>query len=117
MDSTAFALLIVALAVGSVCKYRRINPALPLIAAGLIFDYFVPDVITELPDPEFILTLVLAPLVFAAALASSALDLRRIRRSVLLLAVVLVDDHHRGRRRRSICDIGGPDIGVRLRTG
>ena len=90
MDSTAFALLIVALAVGSVCKYRRINPALPLIAAGLIFDYFVPDVITELPDPEFILTLVLAPLVFAAALASSALDLRRIRRSVLLLAVVLV---------------------------
>ena len=63
MDSTAFALLIVALAVGSVCKYRRINPALPLIAAGLIFDYFVPDVITELPDPEFILTLVLAPLV------------------------------------------------------
>jgi len=90
VDSTAFALLIVALAVGSVCKYRRINPALPLIAAGLIFDYFVPDVITELPDPEFILTLVLAPLVFAAALASSALDLRRIRRSVLLLAVVLV---------------------------
>ena len=90
MDSHAFFLLILALGVGSVCRYWRVNPALPLIAAGLAFDWFVPSVIQELPDPEFILTLVLAPLVFAAALASSAVDLRRFRRSVLLLAVVLV---------------------------
>lgn len=90
MESTAFGLLILALVVGAVCHYRRINPALPLIAAGLLFDFLVPSVIDQLPDPEFILTLVLAPLVFAAALASSAVDLRRIRRSVLLLAVGLV---------------------------
>ena len=90
MDSTAFALLIVALVVGAVCRYWRVNPALPLIGAGLLFDFLVPNVIDQLPNPEFILTLVLAPLVFAAALASSAVDLRRVRRSVLLLAVVLV---------------------------
>ncbi|MGB3676554.1 MAG: cation:proton antiporter [Candidatus Nanopelagicales bacterium] len=90
MESTAFALFILALVVGAICHYRKINPALPLIATGLAFDFLIPKVISELPDPEFILTLVLAPLVFAAALASSALDLRRIRRSVLLLAVVLV---------------------------
>ncbi len=90
MESSAFGLLIVALVVGAICHYRRINPALPLIGAGLLFDFLIPSVINELPDPEFILTLVLAPLIFAAALASSAVDLRRIRRSVLLLAVVLV---------------------------
>lgn len=90
MESNAFALLIVALIVGAICHYRRVNPALPLIATGLAFDFLMPSVLNELPDPEFILTIVLAPLVFAAALASSAVDLRRIRRSVLLLAVVLV---------------------------
>lgn len=90
MESSVFGLIVIALAVGAVCHYRRINAALPLIAAGLIYDYLVPGVNDDLPDPSFILTLVLAPLVFAAGLASSAVDLRRVRRSVLLLAVGLV---------------------------
>ncbi|NQU38274.1 MAG: cation:proton antiporter, partial [Actinobacteria bacterium] len=44
----------------------------------------------ELPDPETILTLILAPLVFAAGLSSSAVDLRKVGRRVFLLAVGLV---------------------------
>ena len=51
MDSTAFALLIVALAVGSVCKYRRINPALPLITNTLAKDKEILDTWRKYPRP------------------------------------------------------------------
>lgn len=90
MESYFYALIVVAIVVGAICKYYKINPAMPLIAAGLVIEFLLPDLIDSLPDPEVILTLVLAPLVFAAGLASSALDLRKVRRSVLLLAVGLV---------------------------
>lgn len=90
MNTYFFVLIGCALAVGAVCRYRNINPALPLVATGLIVEFLLPELATSLPDPELILTFVLAPLVFAAGLASTAVDLRRVRRSVLLLAVGLV---------------------------
>jgi len=90
VESYAFPLIIVAIIVAAFCRYWRINPALPLIAAGLIFEAIFPTTLSELPDPEVILTLVLAPLVFAAGLSSSAVDLRKVGPRVLLLAVGLV---------------------------
>ncbi len=90
MDSYVFPLVLVAIVVGAVCRARNVNPALPLIASGLIFEAIFPETMDGLPDPEAILTLVLAPLVFAAALASSAVDLRKFQRRVLVLAVGLV---------------------------
>ncbi len=90
MESYAFPLILVAISVGAICRYRNINPALPLIAAGLIFEFIFPKTLGDLPDPEVILTLILAPLVFAAGLSSSAVDLRKVGRRILLLAVGLV---------------------------
>ncbi|NDA60233.1 MAG: hypothetical protein EBY56_10045 [Actinobacteria bacterium] len=45
---------------------------------------------TAPPEPEMILILLLAPLVFGEALSSSYLDLRRVSRPVLALAIGLV---------------------------
>lgn len=90
MAAAFFLIVSVAIVVGAFCKSRDINPALPLIAAGFMLAWIIPGNVTEFFDPELVLTLMLAPLVFAAGLASSAVDLRGVRRSVLLLAVVLV---------------------------
>lgn len=80
---------VVALAVGAVCRVRGINPALPLIVTGFVVDAIHPDLATAV-NPESVLTYLLAPIVFAAGLNSSVLDLRKVRRTVLILAVVLV---------------------------
>lgn len=90
MSEYYFAIIGVAIIGGAICKYFKINAALPLIGAGLVLEFVLPGLLQALPDPEVILTLVLAPLVFAAGLASSAIDLRKVRRSVLILAVGLV---------------------------
>lgn len=90
MDPHLLLVLIAAIVVGGICKSRDINSAIPLIVAGFAIDGLIPKTAEELLNPELILTLILAPLVFAAGLASSAVDLRQVRRSVLLLAVVLV---------------------------
>ncbi|MGV1036325.1 MAG: cation:proton antiporter [Candidatus Nanopelagicales bacterium] len=79
-----------AVTVAAIGRWRGFNPAIALIAAGLALEFIFPSVTAGDLDPELILSLVLAPLVFAAGLASSAVDLRRVRRSVLLLAVGLV---------------------------
>ncbi len=79
----------VAIAVGWFCRSRGIGSALPLIVAGFLLA-LVPDLQNTVPDPELMLSLVLSPLVFAAGLASSALDLKEVRRTVLILAVGLV---------------------------
>ena len=89
MDSHAFFLLILALGVGSVCRYWRVNPApcqslLGLRSIGSYKRYSRATRSRVHPDAGA------GTAVFAAALASSAVDLRRFRRSVLLLAVVLV---------------------------
>ncbi len=79
----------VAIAVGALCRAKGIGPALPLILAGFLLA-LIPGLQNAVPDPEFMLSLVLAPLIFAAGLASSALDLAAVRRTVLILAVGLV---------------------------
>lgn len=80
---------VVALAIGAFCKVKNFNPALPLIAAGFVADLFNRN-LAAMIDPEHVMMFLLAPLVFAAGLNSSALDLRKVRRSVIFLAVVLV---------------------------
>ncbi|HET7899602.1 MAG TPA: cation:proton antiporter, partial [Candidatus Nanopelagicales bacterium] len=51
---------------------------------------FLPGLVGQVPDPEQVLVLLLAPLVFALALETSYLDLRAASRPILLLAVGLV---------------------------
>lgn len=80
---------VLALTVGTLCRVRGINPALPLIITGFVVDFFHRDLSSGL-DPEHVMTFLLAPIVFAAGLNSSALDLRKVRRPVVVLAVVLV---------------------------
>ncbi len=89
MDQNFFLIVVCAIVVGAICKSRNINPAIPLILAGFVLELINPT-LAQAVHPEVVLTLILAPLVFAAGLSSSAVDLRRVRRSVLSLAVVLV---------------------------
>lgn len=79
----------IAVAVALVARSRGWGIALPLIAVGAFVDWLPvgPD---APPDPEFVLVVILAPLVFGEALGSSYLDLRRVRKPVLALAVGLV---------------------------
>lgn len=83
------AIAIVAVLVAAIARNRGVNPSLPLLAAGLLFGVlpFGPEAPT---DPEFVLVIVLAPLVFGEALSSSIIDLRRVSRPVMGLAIGLV---------------------------
>ncbi|MFZ1362398.1 MAG: cation:proton antiporter [Candidatus Nanopelagicales bacterium] len=80
---------LIALTVGAICRVRGINPALPLIITGFVVDAIHPDLGSSI-HPETVMTYLLAPIVFAAGLNSSAMDLRKVRRTVVVLAVVLV---------------------------
>jgi CPA1 family monovalent cation:H+ antiporter len=80
---------VVAVGVGVVTRQRGWGMALPLIVAGLLVS-LLPIGPDRLPDPEIILIVILAPLVFGEALNSSYLDLRKVSRPVLALAVGLV---------------------------
>ena len=80
---------IIALAIAVFLRQRGWGIALPLILAGALVDIapFGPDAI---PEPELILVLILAPLVFGEALGSSFMDLRKVKLPVLALAIGLV---------------------------
>jgi Na+/H+ antiporter len=80
---------VLALIIATVLRALGFSMALPLIAAGILLSIapFGPD---DLPQPEIILIVVLAPLVFGEALGSSYLDLRKVARPVLILAIGLV---------------------------
>lgn len=80
---------VVAVGVGVLTRQRGWGMALPLILAGLVVS-LLPIGPDNLPDPEIILIVILAPLVFGEALNSSYLDLRKVSRPVLALAVGLV---------------------------
>jgi len=80
---------VVAVGVGVLTRQRGWGMALPLIVAGLAVS-LLPIGPDNLPDPEIILIVILAPLVFGEALNSSYLDLRKVSRPVLALAVGLV---------------------------
>jgi len=79
----------VSVSIGVFLRQRGWGIAIPLLAAGALLGAapFGPD---APPDPEIILVVVLAPLVFGEALGSSYLDLRRVSRPVLALAIGLV---------------------------
>lgn len=80
---------VIAVVIAAIARNRGINPSLPLLAAGLLIGIapFGPDAPA---DPEFVLVVVLAPLVFGEALSSSIIDLRRVSRPVMALAIGLV---------------------------
>ncbi len=78
-----------AIGVAALARQRGWGIALPLIVVGAVVGA-LPMGPTAPPDPEVVLLVVLAPLVFGEALGSSFLDLRRVSRPVLALAVGLV---------------------------
>ncbi|HET7901704.1 MAG TPA: cation:proton antiporter, partial [Candidatus Nanopelagicales bacterium] len=82
-------IVVVAVATAGLCRWRGVPPALPLLVVGLALS-FLPGLVGQVPDPEQVLVLLLAPLVFALALETSYLDLRAASRPILLLAVGLV---------------------------
>ncbi len=80
---------VISLSLAVFFRQRGWGIALPLIFVGAIVG-FLPIGPTAPPDPEVVLILILAPLVFGEALGSSYLDLRKVSRPVLALAVGLV---------------------------
>ena len=79
----------IAVGVAVLVRRRGWSMAIPLIAVGA-FVGWLPIGPSAPPDPEIILVVILAPLVFGEALGSSYLDLRKVSRPVLALAVGLV---------------------------
>jgi Na+/H+ antiporter len=79
----------IAVGIAAFARQRGWGMALPLVIAGIIVGA-APIGPTAPPDPEVILVVILAPLVFGEALSSSYLDLRRVSRPVIALAVGLV---------------------------
>lgn len=80
---------VISLSLSVFFRQRGWGIALPLIFVGAIVG-ILPIGPTAPPDPEVVLILILAPLVFGEALGSSYLDLRKVSRPVLALAVGLV---------------------------
>lgn len=80
---------VISLSLSVMFRQRGWGIALPLIFAGAVVGV-LPIGPTAPPDPEVILILILAPLVFGEALGSSYLDLRKVSKPVLALAVGLV---------------------------
>ncbi len=88
------ALLFVLCAVAVIVVVRKVSAKTGLPAAALLT--VIGIVYAELPgpnvtlDPELVLTLVIPPLLYNAALESSLLDIRRNARTVISLSVLLV---------------------------
>jgi Na+/H+ antiporter len=78
-----------AVAIAVFARQRGWGIAIPLLVSGAVIGA-LPIGPSAPPDPEVILIVVLAPLVFGEALGSSYLDLRRVSRPVLALAIGLV---------------------------
>jgi Na+/H+ antiporter len=81
--------LVLAVAVAALAQRFSISAPLVLVVAGLALS-FVPGVPVVPLDPDLVLFLVLPPLLYSAALDSSALRLRENLRPIGLLAVGLV---------------------------
>lgn len=81
--------IIIAVVIAGICRNRGWSTAIPLLIGGILVGLapFGPE---GPADPEVVLVLVLAPLVFGEALTSSIVDLRRVSRPVMALAVGLV---------------------------
>ncbi len=81
--------VLLAVLIAGVCRNRGWSSAIPLLAAGVLVG-LAPWGPEGLADPEFVLVVVLAPLVFGEGLTSSIVDLRRVSRPIMALAVGLV---------------------------
>ena len=81
--------LLIAVVVAFLVRQRGWSMALPLLVVGAVVGY-LPIGPSAPPEPEIVLALILAPLVFGEGLGSSYLDLRRVQRPVLWLAIGLV---------------------------
>jgi monovalent cation/hydrogen antiporter len=80
---------VISLSLSVFFRQRGWGIALPLIFVGAIMG-LLPIGPDAPPNPEVVLILILAPLVFGEALGSSYLDLRKVSRPVLALAIGLV---------------------------
>lgn len=80
---------LIAVGVAAFTRQRGWGMALPVLLSGVIVGVLPvgPD---APPEPEIVLAVILAPLVFGEALGSSYLDLRKVRKPVLTLAIGLV---------------------------
>lgn len=81
--------VVLAVLVAGFCRNRGWSTAIPLLVVGVAIG-LLPFGPHGLADPELVLVVILAPLVFGEGLTSSLLDLRRVRRPVLAMAVGLV---------------------------
>ena len=81
--------LLIAVVVAFLVRQRGWSMALPLLVVGAVVGY-LPIGPSAPPEPELVMALILAPLVFGEGLGSSYLDLRRVQRPVLWLAIGLV---------------------------
>jgi CPA1 family monovalent cation:H+ antiporter len=83
------AVVALAIAVAGVCRRFDVAAPLPLVATGLVLG--MPAASGSLPlNPELVLGLALPPLLFAQALNTSYVGIRKSRRPILLLSVGLV---------------------------
>jgi monovalent cation/hydrogen antiporter len=80
---------LIAVGVAAFTRQRGWGMALPVLFAGVLVG-FLPVGPDAPPEPEIVLAVILAPLVFGEALGSSYLDLRKVRKPVLTLAIGLV---------------------------
>ena len=80
---------VVALGLAVFIRQRGWGIALPLIGLGALVG-IAPIGPDAPPNPEVVLIVILAPLVFGEAMGSSYLDLRKVSRPVLALAIGLV---------------------------
>ena len=81
--------IIIAVIIAGLCRNRGWSTAIPLLIGGILVG-LAPFGPTGPAEPELVLVVVLAPLVFGEALTSSIVDLRRVSRPVMALAVGLV---------------------------
>ena len=87
----AYVLIVVtiAIAVSALAERRNFQPALLVVMVGLAAS-FIPGIPQLVLEPEFILSIVLPPMLFSAARDFSFADFRRRMGSILNLGVFLV---------------------------
>lgn len=81
--------LLISMVIAGLCRDRGWSAAIPLLGAGITIG-LLPLGPSSPSSPEFVLVVILAPLVFGESLTSSIVDLRRVGRPVLAMATGLV---------------------------
>ena len=91
MDPVAavVALVVGVIVVSAAARFLRFPAAILLVAVGVVVS-FLPRVPKVELDPDLVLFVLLPPMLYAAAIRSSLLDIRRLVRPIVALAVGLV---------------------------